>query len=73
LNTYCGLHRLLLALCDHYQLWDKAERRVQRFLSSEAQQSKSETPSLGHLVPLLAVSRRHNWREVRRVCHVLQE
>ncbi|KAL4860149.1 Ubiquitin-conjugating enzyme E2 B [Chlorella vulgaris] len=67
LNTYCGLHRLLLALCDHYQLWEKAERRVQRFLSSEAQQSKSETPSLGHLVPLLAVSRRHNWREVTPV------
>lgn len=65
LNTYCGLHRLLLALCDRHGLWERAERRVGRFLSQEAQRTKEQAPNLGLLVPLLAASRRHDWREVR--------
>jgi hypothetical protein len=71
LDTYCALHRLLLALCDRHGLWEAAERRVQRFLSSAAQRCKEATPSLGALVPLLAVSRCHDWRQVSgegRVC-----
>lgn len=64
LNTYCGLHRLLLALCDRHGLWERAERRVGRFLSQEAQRTKEQAPNLGLLVPLLAASRRHDWREV---------
>ncbi|EFN51646.1 hypothetical protein CHLNCDRAFT_54899 [Chlorella variabilis] len=64
LNTYCGLHRLLLALCDHHGLWERAEQRLQRFLSCEAHRTKSQAPSLGNLVPLLAVSRQHDWRQV---------
>ncbi|KAL4434269.1 hypothetical protein ABPG75_000710 [Micractinium tetrahymenae] len=64
LNTYCGLHRLLLALCDRHALWERAERRVGRFLSQEVQRTKGQAPNLGQLVPLLALSRRHDWREV---------
>lgn len=54
----------LMAICEHYQLWSLVERRVQRFLSSEAERSKAQAPSLGALLPLLALSRRHDWRDV---------
>lgn len=64
LDTYCALHRLLLALCDRHGLWGAAERRVQGFLSSSARRSKEAVPSLGALIPLLAVSRCHEWQEV---------
>ena len=64
LNTYCGLHRLLLALCDRHGLWERAERSIGRFLSQEVQRTKKETPNLGLMVPLLALSRRHDWRDV---------
>ena len=60
-----SLHRLLLALCDHYGLWDAAERRVTRFLSAGAERDRGQTKHLGNFIPLLAVSRRHDWREVR--------
>ena len=47
-----------MAVCEHYKLWDPVERRIARFLSSEAERSKSQTPSLGNVLPLLALSRR---------------
>ncbi|GAB4817481.1 hypothetical protein N2152v2_004527 [Parachlorella kessleri] len=64
LNTYVALHRLLMAVCDHYQLWEGVDRRVARFLSSEAERAKAQVPCLGTLLPLLAVSRRYDWRAV---------
>lgn len=64
LNTYCGLHRLLLALCDRHSMWERVDRRVGRFVTQPAQRVKSEAPSLGHMVPLLALSRRHDWSDV---------
>lgn len=79
LNTYCGLHRLLLALCDRHGLWERAERRVGRFLSQEAHRTKEQAPNLGLLVPLLALSRKHDWHEVggragvRRACERVWE
>lgn len=39
-----------MALCDQYQLWGAVERRIARFLSSEAERSKEQTPSLGNMV-----------------------
>ncbi|GAB4817332.1 hypothetical protein N2152v2_004378 [Parachlorella kessleri] len=64
LNTYVALHRLMMAVCEHYKLWEVVDRRIARFLSSEAERSKSQTPSLGNMLPLLALSRRYDWRDV---------
>jgi cytochrome b len=37
LATFCSLHRLLLALCEHYGLWGAAAARLDAFLGSKAQ------------------------------------
>jgi hypothetical protein len=36
LATFCALHRLLLALCEHHGLWNAAAARLDAFLSSKA-------------------------------------
>ena len=40
ISSYCSVHRLLLALADHYDLWDEASNRLDAFLSSESNRTK---------------------------------
>jgi hypothetical protein len=40
INTYSSVHRLLLALAEHYDLWEEAARRLDRFLASESAKTK---------------------------------
>ncbi|KAK9828625.1 hypothetical protein WJX72_001162 [[Myrmecia] bisecta] len=66
LHTYCSLHRLLLALIEHYDLFEAAHQRLDAFLSRPANRVKSACPSLGVLVPLLSVSSKHTWPTAAR-------
>ena len=38
--TYSCVHRLLLALADHYDLWDEASNCLDEFLSDEENRTK---------------------------------
>ena len=40
ISSYCSVHRFLLALADHYDLWDKASDRLGAFLSNEDNRTK---------------------------------
>jgi len=64
LQVYCQVHRLLLAVCEHWGLWGAVSARLDRFLSREKEREKSSTPNLGLLVPLLSLSPRHKWSQV---------
>lgn len=63
LSVYCQVHRLLLAVCEHWGLWSTVTRRLDTFLLQPQQRSKAHTPNLGLLLPLLAVGNpsRHSW------------
>lgn len=40
INVYCSIHRLLLALANHYQLWDEAAARLEAFILHETNRNK---------------------------------
>lgn len=40
ISSYCAVHRLLLALADHYNLWDEASKCLDAFLSDEKNRTK---------------------------------
>ena len=63
IDAYCALHRLFLALVDHYRLHDAVESTVARFIAQPAMRAKSECPSLGNFVSLISVctSDRTSW------------
>ena len=62
LDGYCLVNRLLLALAEIYpQLRKAVTQRVHRFIKSEDARSKAAEPSLGVLVPLLAISSGTRW------------
>jgi hypothetical protein len=64
LSVYCQVHRLLLAVCEHWGLWTAVARKLDAFANNPAARTKSGTPNLGLLLPLLAVGNpsRHSWR-----------
>lgn len=58
------VHRLLLAVCEHWSLWSAVSHKLDVFANSPASRTeKGGTPNLGLLLPLLAVGnpRRHSW------------
>ncbi|MCO5569711.1 hypothetical protein L7F22_023427 [Adiantum nelumboides] len=67
-DGFCSLHRLFLALCDKFNLWKDAEKRVLNFVSSEKARSKDDCPSLGDFISLLTVcsSKEASWENVIR-------
>ena len=69
LEGYIGFHHLLLAVLQFFpKLQTKVEAKIAVFLASEKGRSKEITPNLGEFMCLLAVSKKHTWREV---CPVL--
>lgn len=40
INVYCSIYRLLLALANHYQLWDEAAARLEAFILHETNRNK---------------------------------
>ena len=67
----CHVHRLMLALTQHYNLWAVAEGRVRSFLTDSSSRTKSGCPSLGWLLPLLCLTPKFTVRQVLPV--VLKE
>eukprot|EP00798_Chlamydomonas_sp_ICE-L_P013697 gene13697-19589_t len=67
LSVYIQVFRLLCALCEEHRLWPALESRLDRFLSSPKNRCKDVTPNLGHLIPLIALSHKHNWNTLRGV------
>jgi hypothetical protein len=63
LSVYCQVHRLLLAVCEHWGLWSAVARKLDAFATSPAARTKANTPNLGLLLPLLSVGNpsRHSW------------
>lgn len=57
------VHRLLLAVCEHWCLWSAVARKLDAWANNPATRTKSGTPNLGLLLPLLAVGNpsRHGW------------
>lgn len=66
LSVYCQVHRLLLAVCEHWGLWSAVARKLDAFATNPAQRTKAKTPNLGLLLPLLSVGNpsRHSWGEM---------
>ena len=63
-HGYCQIHRLLIALMDHYpELQREVNARFRDFRRSAAHRTKKLCPSLGHLLPLLAVCTNTTWRQ----------
>lgn len=62
--SFCAVHRLLLALCERYNLWSHVKSQLDTFLSSPYHRTKSSTPNLGWLLPLLSLSPSHTWQRV---------
>lgn len=50
LNTYCALHRLLIALVDKYNLQDAVENRLAAFIESPNARHKVILPTLYMIV-----------------------
>ncbi|KAJ7523811.1 hypothetical protein O6H91_18G063500 [Diphasiastrum complanatum] len=67
-DGYCMLHRLFLALCDKFQLWQEAEGKVLKFKEMDQARRKQECPSLGNFITLLSVcsSQQASWQELVR-------
>lgn len=62
INGFIQIYRLLHALADdHPQLRVIVTKRVRAFISDEARRTKSAEPSLGVLVPLLALTQGLRW------------
>jgi len=57
------VHRLLLAVCEHWGLWSTVSSRLDAFLTQPSCRTKQSTPNMGLLLPLLAVGSpcRHSW------------
>lgn len=64
LTTFCAVHRLLLALCEHFSLWTSVAATLQAFLDRPAARTKAGTPNLGWMLPLLSASPAHTWRRM---------
>lgn len=68
IEGYCLMHRLFLALCEKYNLHEKAEQDVIRFKNSSRFQTKDECPDLGRMMASLSVcvSPATAWKEIVR-------
>ena len=65
LMGYCQLHRLLLAVVDHFpQLRLLIRKRLDDFVHKPETRVKTYTPSLGELLGLLSVSDSYSWQEI---------
>lgn len=65
LDGYCQINRLLLALAERYpSLRQTVRQRIARFIRDKQARSKATEPSLGVLVPLLAVASGVRWAEL---------
>lgn len=64
LQVYCSVHRLLLALAEHYRLFEVAAERLSVFEASHAGRTKAACPNLGLLFPLLSLSPGHTWQRM---------
>ncbi len=64
--VYSQLQRLFLALAAELPYIQRTvEDRVHSFVISERNREKDSTPSLGEFIPLLLVSKRYSWAQVR--------
>ncbi|KAJ3056667.1 hypothetical protein HK097_005344 [Rhizophlyctis rosea] len=62
-ECYFLLHRLLMALLDTYPLLrGKVNRQIEAFIQSESNRTKSATPSLGDVLPLVSFSS-YSWTD----------
>ena len=67
-NGYCQIHRLLIALMDHYpELQHEVNARFKDFIRSADNRTKRRCRSLGHLLPLLSVCTVTTWRKFAKV------
>ena len=67
-HGYCQIHRLLIALMDHYpELQREVNARFRNFMRSEENRKKNHCPSLGNFLPLLAVCTCTSWRKFAMV------
>jgi stress response protein SCP2/ubiquitin-protein ligase len=68
IEGYCMMHRLFLALCERFNLWNRAEQEVIKFRNSPRAQTKEQCPDLGRLMARLSVCSSEDtaWKEVVR-------
>ena len=67
-HGYCQIHRLLIALMDHYpELQHEVNSRFNNFIRSADYRTKRRCPSLGHMLPLLSVCTVTTWRQFAKV------
>jgi hypothetical protein len=68
LMGYCQLHRLLLAVVDHFPqlrlLIPGIRKRLEDFVHQPETRVKALTPSLGELLALLSVSDSYRWHQL---------
>ena len=66
MDGYCSLHRLFMALVEHYHLIPSIEGEVLRFVKDEASRTKERCPNLGNFASLLSVccSSATTWEKV---------
>ena len=66
LEGYCAFHHILLkVMATNPSLVARVEGKVAEFIRHERSRTKNETPSLGDFIPLLAVSEKYSWEDVR--------
>eukprot|EP01026_Neomeris_dumetosa_P035059 TRINITY_DN2804_c0_g1_i3.p1 TRINITY_DN2804_c0_g1~~TRINITY_DN2804_c0_g1_i3.p1 ORF type:complete len:977 (+),score=62.34 TRINITY_DN2804_c0_g1_i3:158-2932(+) len=63
LITYNYLQRLLLSICEQYDLWDEVDSILGKALRTEEGRSKQALPNIGNILPLIGVSRRYSWKD----------
>ena len=65
INGFTQVYRLLLALAhEHPMLRAQVTKRVQEFIGKESKRGKASEPSLGDLVPLLAICNSLRWSDL---------
>merc|ERR1719331_701835 len=65
LEGYCGFHHLFLQLCEEVDgLRAEIDRRIERFLETEAGRHKDAVPNLGEFLAYLAVSDKYSWGQL---------
>jgi len=66
LEGYFAFHHLLLIFVEQYpQILEWANDRIAEFIASEEGRIKKKVPSLGQFIPLLAITDKYSWKDVR--------
>ena len=66
IEGYCAFHHLLLKMIHKFpELSDRVDALISNFIKNEKFRHKESTASLGDFLPLVAVSKKYSWFDIR--------